>query len=88
MLTKLAVARIAYRSSNTIISVQPALNTDSEFSKHIRAQQKLETSSFVSDEHPEVGPLIIFESPIAQAHIDSHIETKCRSICLCLPAAA
>ncbi|KAF2121576.1 sulfite reductase-like protein subunit beta [Lophiotrema nucula] len=49
-----AVARIAYLSSDVIISVQSSLAQDSEFSESLRGLQKNKAQSIVAKEQPEV----------------------------------
>ncbi|KAI4206732.1 MAG: hypothetical protein LQ346_000921 [Caloplaca aetnensis] len=49
-----AVARIAYLSSNVILSVQPALAAESEFSEHLHAYSASRLPSLVAKEAPEV----------------------------------
>ncbi|KAL9104054.1 MAG: hypothetical protein Q9163_000951 [Psora crenata] len=48
-----AVARIAYLSSNVVLSVQPALGLDSEFSKPLHAIASKRTAGVVAEE-PEI----------------------------------
>lgn len=52
-----AVARIAYLASDVVISVQPSLTTDSEFSAHLKNLQKAKTQSIVA-ETPDAVPEI------------------------------
>ncbi|KAF2800085.1 thiamine diphosphate-binding protein [Melanomma pulvis-pyrius CBS 109.77] len=66
-----AVARIAYLSSDVIVSVQPSLASDSEFSEYFRALQKAKAPSLVAKNHPEivavrhnVDPLLSVFQPI------------------------
>ncbi|KAL9601050.1 MAG: hypothetical protein Q9219_002759 [cf. Caloplaca sp. 3 TL-2023] len=49
-----AVARIAYLSSDVVLSVQPALDTDSEFSRHLHSYSAARLPSLVAKEAPEV----------------------------------
>ncbi|KAL9022803.1 MAG: hypothetical protein Q9185_000066 [Variospora sp. 1 TL-2023] len=49
-----AVARIAYLSSDAILSVQPALSTHSEFSKHLHSYSSSRLPGLVAKEVPEV----------------------------------
>lgn len=48
------MARIAYLSSDVIISVQPSLATDSEFSGFLRSYSNNKAPSLVAKELPEV----------------------------------
>ncbi|UZP35299.1 hypothetical protein NXS19_003115 [Fusarium pseudograminearum] len=55
-----AVARIAYLSSDVIVSVQPAIGTDSEFSSHLNRYAGRKDSSLVAqsaDTVPEIIPV-------------------------------
>jgi hypothetical protein len=47
------VARITYRASNVVISIQPALFVDSETTHHLKLLRKQKTTSFLSID-PEV----------------------------------
>ncbi|KAK4494788.1 hypothetical protein PRZ48_014144 [Zasmidium cellare] len=49
-----AVARIAYLSSDAVVSVQPSLAVDSEFSTHLKQYAAKEASSIVCRQTPEV----------------------------------
>lgn len=49
-----AVARIAYLSSDVVVSVQPSLATDSEFSKHLRSYFGKNVPGIVARGVPEV----------------------------------
>ncbi|KAF2162673.1 hypothetical protein M409DRAFT_26911 [Zasmidium cellare ATCC 36951] len=49
-----AVARIAYLSSDAVVSVQPSLAADSEFSKHLKQYAAKEASSIVCRQTPEI----------------------------------
>ncbi|KAL8647171.1 MAG: hypothetical protein Q9210_005716 [Variospora velana] len=49
-----AVARIAYLSSDVVLSVQPALSTHSEFSKHLHSYSSSRLPGLVAKEVPEV----------------------------------
>jgi sulfite reductase (NADPH) hemoprotein beta-component len=56
----LTVARIAYLSSDVVVSVQPAIGTDSEFSSHLNRYASRKDSSLVAqsaDTVPEVSLL-------------------------------
>ena len=48
------MARIAYASSHVILSVQPALGTDSEFSRQLHLLASKRTPGIISKE-PEVS---------------------------------
>jgi hypothetical protein len=50
----LPVARIAYVSSDVVISVQPSLDQDSEFSAHLRSFLDGKAPSLVAKGVPEV----------------------------------
>jgi len=52
-----AVARIAYLSSDSIISVQPSLSTESEFSPYLRRYAENNATSLVCKQTPEVVPV-------------------------------
>jgi len=55
-----AVARIAYLSSDVVVSVQPAIGTDSEFSSHLNRYASRKDSSLVAqsaDTVPEIIPV-------------------------------
>jgi hypothetical protein len=67
--TLLTVARIAYLSSDVIISVQPAIGTDSEFSSHLNRYAGRKDSSLVAqsaDTVPEVS-LLYSNLPLPRA---------------------
>ncbi|KAL8921209.1 MAG: hypothetical protein Q9208_005820 [Pyrenodesmia sp. 3 TL-2023] len=49
-----AVAKIAYLSSDVVLSVQPALAIDSEFSKHLHTYSASRLPGLVAKEAPEV----------------------------------
>ena len=51
------VARIAYLSSDVVISVQPALSVESEFSKHLHKLAAAKRPGLVAKELPEVRPI-------------------------------
>lgn len=54
------MARIAYLSSDVVVSVQPAIGTDSEFSSHLNRFASRKDSSLVAqsaDTVPEVSLL-------------------------------
>lgn len=53
-LTAFAVARIAYIASDLVLSVQPALGRDSEFSITLRSLAAKKAPAIVAKELPEV----------------------------------
>ncbi|KAK4574474.1 Sulfite reductase [NADPH] subunit beta [Recurvomyces mirabilis] len=71
-----AVARIAYLSSDVIISVQPSLSTDSEFSKFLRQYADNKASSLICKDVPEIqhvrhnaDPLLSVYQPVRSGKI-------------------
>ncbi|CAK7239477.1 MAG: Sulfite reductase [NADPH] subunit beta [Sporothrix thermara] len=76
-----AVARIAYLASDVVISVQPSLATDSEFSAHLKSLVQSKTSSIVASSDngiPEIqavrhnaDPLLSVFSPIRAGRLVS-----------------
>ncbi|KAK2812938.1 hypothetical protein FQN50_000959 [Emmonsiellopsis sp. PD_5] len=62
-----AVARIAYLSSDLVLSVQPSLQTDSLFSKPLRALSAENAQGVVSRRAPEIRPLRQNEDPLLSA---------------------
>lgn len=48
------MARIAYLASDIVVSVQPALKDDSEFSKHLNSYRQSKAPGVVAKELPEV----------------------------------
>ncbi|KAK4950566.1 hypothetical protein LTR28_007011 [Elasticomyces elasticus] len=52
-----AVARIAYLSSDVVVSVQPSLATDSEFSRFLRTYASNKTAGIISRGVPEILPV-------------------------------
>ncbi|KAK4544985.1 hypothetical protein LTR36_003890 [Oleoguttula mirabilis] len=71
-----AVARIAYLSSDVIISVQPSLSTDSEFSKFLHQYASNKASSLICKGTPEVqsvrhnaDPLLSVYQPVRDGKI-------------------
>ena len=58
MLTSLTVTRVAYLSSDLVLSVQPALGIDSIFSKHLRAFATRKAPGLVAKE-PEVSGTLL-----------------------------
>jgi len=50
----MSVARIAYLSSDVVVSVQPSLAADSEFSKFLNQYADNKASGVVSSNVPEV----------------------------------
>jgi sulfite reductase (NADPH) hemoprotein beta-component len=78
-----AVARIAYLSSDVIVSVQPSLATDSEFSEFLRASQKNKAQSVVAKQQPEIvsvrqnaDPLLSVFQPIRAGKLTSVTTTS------------
>ncbi|RMY09168.1 hypothetical protein D0868_04389 [Hortaea werneckii] len=73
-----AVARIAYLSSDVVVSVQPALSTDSEFSRFLHLYASNKASSIVCRGVPEVqsvrhnvDPLLSAYQPVRSGKITS-----------------
>ncbi|KAI7333307.1 hypothetical protein KC315_g4269, partial [Hortaea werneckii] len=73
-----AVARIAYLSSDVVVSVQPALSTDSEFSRFLHQYASNKASSIVCRGIPEVqsvrhnvDPLLSVYQPVRSGKITS-----------------
>ncbi|PSN61892.1 sulfite reductase-like protein subunit beta [Corynespora cassiicola Philippines] len=73
-----AVARIAYLASDVVVSVQPTLAEDSEFSPFLRSQQQTKAPSIVAKELPEVvtvrqnaDPLLSVFQPIRAGKLTS-----------------
>ncbi|KAK3670197.1 Sulfite reductase [NADPH] subunit beta [Recurvomyces mirabilis] len=71
-----AVARIAYLSSDVIVSVQPSLSTDSEFSKFLRQYADNKASSLICKDVPEIqhvrhnaDPLLSLYQPVRSGKI-------------------
>ncbi|KAJ5893704.1 Sulfite reductase subunit beta [Penicillium taxi] len=62
-----AVARIAYLSSDLVLSVQPSLRTDSLFSKSLKSLKTNNTTSALSRGTPEVQTVRYNEDPILSA---------------------
>lgn len=58
------MARIAYLSSDVIISVQPSLATDSEFSGFLRSYSNNKAPSLVAKELPEILPVRYNADPL------------------------
>ncbi|KAK7906119.1 Sulfite reductase [NADPH] subunit beta [Exophiala xenobiotica] len=63
-----AVARIAYLASDVILSVQPSLSTDSEFSHHFARFTANQAKSFVSKALPEIIPVRQNADPLLSAY--------------------
>ena len=51
------MARVAYLASEVVLSVQPALNTDSEFSFYLNRFASNQAKNFVSRSSPEIIPV-------------------------------
>ncbi|CEJ58381.1 Putative Sulfite reductase beta subunit [Penicillium brasilianum] len=62
-----AVARIAYLSSDLVLSVQPSLQTDSLFSKSLKALKSNKTASALSRGTPVVQAVRYNEDPLLSA---------------------
>jgi len=62
-----AVARVAYLSSDVIISVQPSLATDSEFSKFLTQYATNKANSIVCQTLPEILPVRKNADPLLSA---------------------
>ncbi|KAF2473973.1 thiamine diphosphate-binding protein [Lindgomyces ingoldianus] len=78
-----AVARIAYLSSDVIVSVQPSLASDSEFSEFLRSFQKNNAPSLVAKEQPQIlairhnaDPLLSVFKPIRAGKLTSVTTTS------------
>ncbi|GAB7356641.1 hypothetical protein MBLNU459_g7361t1 [Dothideomycetes sp. NU459] len=52
-----AVARVAYLSSDVVVSVQPSLATDSEFSPHLQSYVENKASGLVASGIPQIIPV-------------------------------
>lgn len=63
-----AVARIAYLSSDVIVSVQPSLATDSEFSKFLHQYAQNNASSLICKGVPEVQSVRHNADPLLSAY--------------------
>jgi sulfite reductase (NADPH) hemoprotein beta-component len=63
-----AVARIAYIASDVILSVQPSLGTESEFSHHLKRFALNKAKGFVSRSVPEIIPLRYNADPLLSAY--------------------
>ncbi|KAL1969647.1 hypothetical protein VTN77DRAFT_8200 [Rasamsonia byssochlamydoides] len=62
-----AVARIAYLASDVVLSVQPSLQTESQFSKTLKDLKERNASSVVSKSTPEVRAVRYNEDPLLSA---------------------
>ncbi|KAF2459073.1 hypothetical protein BDY21DRAFT_301011 [Lineolata rhizophorae] len=62
-----AAARISYLSSDVVVSVQPSLAADSEFSKHLRTFAQKKVPSVVAKTAPEVLPVRENVDPLLSA---------------------
>ncbi|KAF2188131.1 sulphite reductase hemo protein, beta subunit [Zopfia rhizophila CBS 207.26] len=78
-----AVARIAYLSSDVIVSVQPSLASDSEFSKFLRSYQTSKAPSVVANDLPEIlavrhnaDPLLSVFQPVRAGRLTSVTATS------------
>ncbi|OAL40482.1 sulfite reductase (NADPH) hemoprotein, beta-component [Fonsecaea nubica] len=63
-----AVARIAYLASDVVLSVQPSLSTDSEFSYHFSRFIANGSKNFVSKTLPEIVPVRQNADPLLSAY--------------------
>ena len=63
-----AVARIAYIASDVILSIQPSLSTESEFSHHLKRFALNKAKGFVSRSVPEIIPLRYNADPLLSAY--------------------
>ncbi|EXJ56305.1 sulfite reductase (ferredoxin) [Cladophialophora psammophila CBS 110553] len=63
-----AVARIAYLASDVVLSVQPSLSTDSEFSYHLSRFIANNAKNFVSKSLPEIIPVRQNADPLLSAY--------------------
>jgi sulfite reductase (NADPH) hemoprotein beta-component len=63
-----AVARITYIASDVILSVQPSLGTESEFSHHLIRFALSKAKGFVSRSVPEIIPLRYNADPLLSAY--------------------
>lgn len=82
------MARIAYHSSDVILSVQPALDTDSEFSRQLHSLVSKRTPGILCKE-PEVNcsATMVGDSLLTQLP-GANFTTQCRPSPLCFPAPA
>ncbi|KAF2009911.1 thiamine diphosphate-binding protein [Aaosphaeria arxii CBS 175.79] len=78
-----AVARIAYLSSDVVVSVQPTLASDSEFSAALRSLSQGKASGVVSKQQPEIltvrenaDPLLSVFQPIRAGKLTSVTSTS------------
>ncbi|KAK6384560.1 sulfite reductase (NADPH) hemoprotein, beta-component [Exophiala oligosperma] len=62
-----AVARIAYIASDVVLSVQPSLSTDSEFSHHLSRFAANNAKNFISKTAPEIIPVRQNADPLLSA---------------------
>ena len=62
------MARIAYIASDVILSVQPSLATESEFSHHLKRFALNKAKGFVSRSVPEIIPLRYNADPLLSAY--------------------
>ncbi|KAF1817031.1 thiamine diphosphate-binding protein [Eremomyces bilateralis CBS 781.70] len=78
-----AVSRVAYLSSDAVVSVQPSLAQDSEFSSHLREYATKQLLSIVSRDTPEIlsvrhnaDPLLSVFDPIRSGKLVSVTTTS------------
>ncbi|KAL8913840.1 MAG: hypothetical protein Q9171_001444 [Xanthocarpia ochracea] len=62
-----AVAKVAYLSSHVILSIQPALAIDSEFSRHLQGYSDSHLPGLVAEKGPEIIPLRHNVDPLLSA---------------------
>ncbi|KAF2083446.1 sulphite reductase hemo protein, beta subunit, partial [Saccharata proteae CBS 121410] len=62
-----AVARIAYLASDVVVSVQPSLGQDSEFSKFLRSYRTSSAPGVVAKDLPEILPVRHNADPLLSA---------------------
>ncbi|KAL8927359.1 MAG: hypothetical protein Q9172_001438 [Xanthocarpia lactea] len=62
-----AVAKVAYLSSHVILSIQPALTIDSEFSRHLQGYSDIQLPGLVAEKGPEIIPLRHNVDPLLSA---------------------
>ncbi|KIX08393.1 sulfite reductase (NADPH) hemoprotein, beta-component [Rhinocladiella mackenziei CBS 650.93] len=63
-----AVARIAYLASDVILSVQPSLSDESEFSYHLARFTASDAKNLLSESFPEVVPVRQHADPLLSAY--------------------
>jgi len=63
-----AVARVAYLASDAVVSVQPSLSTDSEFSKFLKQYANRQASSVVCKSVPEIHSVRHNDDPLLDVY--------------------